>query len=451
MTDGGSGAVLVPSGRARRAARGPRRRVGVLLVGMALMAACGVGALGRGGATSPILRTVMVGGAPELSLALDDQTSRAFVFNRQDATLSVLDTETGALLRTVSVGQSYVWLAVDRPTRHVFVSSYGDGTISMLDARSGSVLRTVSDSDSDTREIKVDERINQAFVGHRDSSALTVLDGRTGIMLRHLAVCGGPSRLAIGERTGHLFAKCNDGTTDMLDARTGRLLRQVANNSGPDGGLTVDEYTGRVFTMGDAPQMDVLDARTGAYLRNLPQDSSAGPVVDERTGNVYCVLGDAGAVTPPHRSEVLVFDGHSGALLHRFPVPANPISLAVDSRTGRVLVGSAGPLDSSGIPTSSGTVSVLDGTSGRVLRTLQVGFTPTDIAVDVQHRRALVVSSYTDVNGGDTEISRRPRESWWPQVLRRITHVICCLPFRAPAPPAPTTDGTVTTIDLTRL
>lgn len=36
-------------------------------------------------------------------------------------------------------------------------------------------------------------------------------------------------------------------------------------------------------------------------------------------------------------------------------------------------------------------------------------------------------------------------------MLRRITHVICCLPFPAPAPLAPTTDGTVTTIDLTRL
>ena len=76
---------------------------------------------------------------------------------------------------------------------------------------------------------------------------------------------------------------------------------------------------------------------------------------------------------------------------------------------------------------------------------------PTEIAIDGPARRALIVSGYTDVNGNDTEISWRPQESWWPQVLRRLKQVICCLPFQAPAPPAPTTDGTVTTIDLTRL
>jgi YVTN family beta-propeller protein len=45
------------------------------------------------------------------------------VFNRADNTVSVLDTASGALLRTVSVGSTYVWLAVDRPTTRVFVSN----------------------------------------------------------------------------------------------------------------------------------------------------------------------------------------------------------------------------------------------------------------------------------------------------------------------------------------
>jgi DNA-binding beta-propeller fold protein YncE len=113
-------------------------------------------------------------------------------------------------------------------------------------------------------------------------------------------------------------------------------------------------------------------------------------------------------------------------------------------------VGSLDPVDGSSAPTTDGIVSVLDGASGRVVRTVRVGFTPTDIAIDALHRRALVVSSYSDVSNYNP-MSWRPRESWWPQVLRRIKQVVCCLPFQAPAPPAPTTDGTVTTIDLSRL
>jgi DNA-binding beta-propeller fold protein YncE len=457
MTDAGSDTMLVPSGSARRAARRPGRRAGVLLAGMALVAACGVAVAGRG-ETSPVLRTVTVGGDPERSLVIDDQTSRAFVFNRNDFpnTVSVLDTRTGALVRTVSVGSAFVKMAVDRPTGHVFLSSGGDATISMLDARSGSVLRTVTDSDDSTRDIAVDERTNQVFVGHRDSSTVTVLDGRTGSILRHLSVCVGPFAVAVSERTGHLFAKCNDGTTDMLDARTGRVLHRTANG-GAWCRAYVDELTNRVFETEGPAVTDVLDAQTGAHLTALPAitpfDCFDDLAVDNRSGRIYVGLGGAnpGDNTAINSSVVVVLDGRTAAVLHRFPVSTNPLALAVDSLTGRILVGSVGALDSNGVPTGNGMVSVLDGTTGRILRTLQVGFNPSDIVVDGPARRALVVSSFTDMNGNQSAIPWRPREGWWPQVLRRIKQVVCCLPFKAPAPPAPTTNGTVTTIDLTRL
>ena len=114
-----------------------------LLVGLALAAACGVAVARRGG-IDPILRTVTVGHAPYWTLALDEQTGRAFIFNRQDGTLNVLDTRTGALLRTVTLTPGNVWLAVAEQAERVFVSGYDTGTITMLDARSGAVLHSVA-------------------------------------------------------------------------------------------------------------------------------------------------------------------------------------------------------------------------------------------------------------------------------------------------------------------
>ncbi len=86
-----------------------------------------------------------------------------------------------------------------------------------------------------------------------------------------------------------------------------------------------------------------------------------------------------------------------------------------------------------------------------ILHTVQIGVSPSDVAVDAQTGRVLVVNSYSDTHGKGALKAWHPYESWWPQVLRRIRQVICCLPFQAPSPPAPTTNGTVMTLDLARL
>jgi len=429
-----------------------RRRSVVIVPLLALVATGGIAAAVVSRATADVaVRTVTVGRAPYWTLTVDERTSRAFVFNRQDGTLNVLDTRTGTLLRTVTLTPGNVWLAVAERAGRVFVSGYDTGTITMLDARSGAVLHSVANGTD--MGLAVDEGTNHVFVGSANSTMI-MLDARSGAVLRRLPVCHEPFAIAVSARTGHVFAKCDDGTTDMLDARTGRVLHTIANNSGSYGAMLVDEQTNRVFTVGNRPQLDVLDARTGEYLHTLAFDATAwSPVADERTGRVYLTLGDANAVTaPPHKSEVAVLDGQSGALLRRIPVAANPFSLAIDPWTGRVLVGSAGPLDSlSDLPTGDGTLSVLDAARGRVLRAIRIGAGPSDVAIDAQAKRALVVNSYSDTHGKGALKAWRPRESWWPQALRRVKQVICCLPFQAPAPPAPTTNGTVTTLDLSHL
>jgi len=79
-------------------------------------------------------------------------------------------------------------------------------------------------------------------------------------------------------------------------------------------------------------------------------------------------------------------------------VGQSPGPIAVDTRTGRVFVVNRGPLDSgyggSGNPlgSSAGSVSVLDATTGHVLRTQTVGRGPALIAVDERLGRVFVVN-----------------------------------------------------------
>jgi len=81
---------------------------------------------------------------------------------------------------------------------------------------------------------------------------------------------------------------------------------------------------------------------------------------------------------------------------------------AVDPRTGRVFVPTSRQLGSDGSPEGPGTVTVLDGRSGALLRTLPVGHAPLAVALDGRTRRVFVLNSgyqptpqsTTSVDGG---------------------------------------------------
>ena len=421
--------------------------------------------------SGPIVAFATVGKDP-WPLVVDAATSRAFVYNRTDGTVSTINTVSGALLRTVSAGSQFAFMAVDQRTHRLFVSSGGDDTIYMLDARSGVVLHHVTEPNALTpRQPVVDEQTNRVFVGHRDPDIVTMLDARSGVILRDIGVCSGSFAMAVSARTGHIFAKCNDGTTDMLDGRTGRVLRTISITPGQFGFAFVDEYTNRVFVSGSINAIDVLDARTGTLLHTITNvDAVTTPFVDERTGRVYAALGGPGIPNSnpsfpglsAATSQIAVLDGWTGRVLHRIIVMANPTIITVDSHNSHILVGSVGPVASGSEPAGYGVLSVVDAASGATLRRVSIGILPADMAIDARTGHVLVDNETVDLNifssGSSGALTTSPPETGWARtkrhILEGIKHILpSWLPFKlmVPPPPSPPTRGTVTTLDLARL
>jgi DNA-binding beta-propeller fold protein YncE len=375
-----------------------------------------------GVAIGPVVRTVAVGRQPSGALIVDAQSGRAFVANQSDFTVSMLDTTSGSVLRTFSGSGGYKWVAVENDGRRVLVNDANSGTISVLDGHTGAILRTFvfpSDSHGDASQgaLVVDDRTGHVFMVHPAGRTITMLDARSGAVLRSIDVCRGPQEVSVSARTGHVFVKCNDGTTAMLDAGSGRVLARVSTGS-TYGCVLVNERTNRVFELGDSmvgsPHLAMLDAQTGRLLRMITtlrldtydtgsmssQRGCPNVAIDPRSGRVYVAhLGPGRSGSTATGGEVAVVDGQTGAILRWFPVLANPACVAVDSQTGHLLVGSVGPVDSSGLPLGHGTLSVLDGVSGRVLRSVVVGRSPSAVVVDERTRRALVVNSNSDIYG----------------------------------------------------
>src|ERR671933_2348903 len=107
---------------------------------------------------------------------------------------------------TSTVGRAPLALAVDGQTRRVFVANFGSATVSMLDAGSGAVLATTAVVPyPDTLAIATTP--GRVFVASSVSSMnpdrVNVLDARTGRLLRTVAAGKGVHALAVDERSGH--------------------------------------------------------------------------------------------------------------------------------------------------------------------------------------------------------------------------------------------------------
>ncbi len=398
--------------------------IGLLLALLILLAGGLVLAVGD----TPVIGSAIVGPQP-FPLVGDDVSARAFAYASPNAsnsligTVTVIDTPSGRALHTTAIGPrvafgpTAAFAAVDRHTGHVFVDG-DDGSIAMLDASTGRLLHILTDTASpDNRQIVADEQTARVFIGHRDESVVTMIDGRSGAMLRRIAVCGSPFALGLSGRLGRVFVKCNDGTTDVLDARMGRVLRGITTGTAW-GTVVADEQTGRVFVISDvAGQLSVLDARTGTLVRTLPLGGFAA--TDERSGHVFLarVLPNA---TGSH--EVIMLDGRTGAVLRHIPVAANPGAPVVDPQTGHVFIASVGPVDASGNPSTYGTLTILDGASGTVVRTMNVGFNPGDMLIDGRARRLLVSHPALAYNPSwpSGPLTASPPESGWQQARRRV-------------------------------
>jgi DNA-binding beta-propeller fold protein YncE len=411
------------------------------------------------GTQSPILRTVSIGRMPG-NYNLDVADSRLDIQNMGDGTFSTIDTRTGRLapqpgsLRTDTGGT-----VIDAQVGHLFKVGPTVGRLLMQDVHTGALLRTIPVPWTATNtllEVLVDERAGRAYLDYRQAAQVIVLDTHTGRVIATKPACPASAYPVLSRRAGHLFVPCGDGSTDLIDVHIVRAPTTVQTNLGTAVAGLADEATGRVFLAG-TNQLVVLNAATGRVLQALavfewtPIPTYPGGIFaqDTRTGDVLVVATAQLAISPPSFSEVLVLDGRSGRIRHRWAVPKNPTSVLVNPLTGHVLVTSVGPTDAQAEPMGSGTLSVLDGRTGKMLRRIVVGLLPAALQADT-HTGHLFLINHNTTRAG-LPLSRRRPEGTLSHLLRTVKARVQWLPFTPPSPPPPPSTATVMMLDLTTL
>ncbi len=396
-------------------------------------------------------------------VVVDSQTGHVFVTSYSDTRVSghvaMLDATSGALLHTVALPLLPTALALDPRAARVYVvgatDTAGDGAVSILDTHSGILLRTTILPPL-TRGIAVDAHAGRVYVGSAGAGytgsrgVVSVLDARTGRQVHTVAVGGDPWVLAVDDRTRHLviarylWVTARGGgyvTTHLttLDARSGRIIRDLALGRVGISALAVDDQAGRAIALtnnffgSNSGAVQILDTTTGALVRSIPltglpvalvADIRVGRVVVTyngparvvtmtQTGSGGVVQGRSVSLASTSTGRVSVLETRSGRILRTAQVDGVPGAVALGVTPGHVLVASASPSGTTGRPPGVGTITLLDESTGRIQNIARVAATLNERTLAVNNRTGRVFT----LHEGVTSATQDPW-GWIPSWLR---------------------------------
>ena len=189
----------------------------------------------------------------------------------------------------------------------------------------------------------VDERRYHLFVVATMNNTVDELDTRTGILLRTIPVGLAPCAMALDPRTGQAFVSNLDSdSVSVLDTVRGLTLRTIAVGRAPST-LVLDAQGGRIVTANQQDStVSIVDIRHPAAARTLPVGyAPTALAVDWRAHRALVATMSAGSGVgsyPRGQASLRVVDLLTGTILHTTSIGRDPIAMAVDDRTERILV-----------------------------------------------------------------------------------------------------------------
>jgi DNA-binding beta-propeller fold protein YncE len=218
---------------------------------------------------------------------------------------------------------------------------------------------TVFDADTD-----------RVYVAHGDR--VTVVDARSAKIVGQVAgIPGGTHGIAISSATGQGFTDDGkNGQAIAFDLKTLTLRHQIATDVDADA-VTIDKATGHIFVIeGDPGAITVIDPRTDGVAATIKVGEKLEYGVGDGAGMIY-VAGE-------EKGDIVAIDARTNGVIAHWPVPGcdSPHGLAMDKAGRRLFMGCVNSV-----------MMVVDAKSGHVVATLPIGRGSDAIAFDPKRKR----------------------------------------------------------------
>ncbi len=296
------------------------------------------------GPRAAVIDEVAVGASPR-NIAVTGDGQHLYATNREDDTVSVVDTGDGRVLRTLAVGTGTgpEGIAVAPGGATAYVVNNGKDTVGVLDTASGRIDQTIP-VDGFPTDIAVAPDGRTAFVTAQTTGQVLAIDTATSALRTLVATGGRPQSLTVSHDGRTVLV--TDGGLDALllvDAASGAVTAQVPVGPGPDGvALSPDGRTAYVVNIG-GDSLSVVDLSGAVVRATIPVGSRPIAVAIHPDGHsAYVTNNDSGTIS--------VIDTATDVVIDSLAVGSLPEAVAVAPDGKRIYAVNAG----------DGTLSVID-------------------------------------------------------------------------------------------
>ena len=163
------------------------------------------------------------------------QAGKAYVVNRLSNNVSVIDTETHAVIATIPVDSDPLDVGINPSRSAVYVTNNGSGSMSIIDLTSNTVIQTVGDAYG-PMGIAVDPSGSRFFVSDWEGTygLMYVVDAATYAAIVSFRIGNQPWRVATnadGSRT--CVTNYQDNTISIIDTVSKAVIATVPVGSYP--------------------------------------------------------------------------------------------------------------------------------------------------------------------------------------------------------------------------
>jgi YVTN family beta-propeller protein len=243
-------------------------------IALALLAA-GTFAFARPDSGYHLLQTYKFAAAPGSTMEYFDYVTvdplARRVYLSRGSAVEVMNADTGALVGYIPGFKRQHGVALAPELNRGFISDGELAQVTIFDLKTLKTLGQVK-ADPDTDCVVYDPASKRAFSMNGDSSSSTVIDAKTGSVVKTIPLGGSPE-FAVADGKGIIYANLSDkNQIAAIDTRT--LEVKSKWSTAPSGGstaLAIDREHRRLFSSGRNPQMlVVMDADNGKIIQSFP-------------------------------------------------------------------------------------------------------------------------------------------------------------------------------------
>lgn len=220
--------------------------------------------------------------------------------NGEDASVTLFNGATGAVVATIPVGNGPDGISVDARRGWLIVTEEDGDSLSLIDPVRRRVIKRIALGGAP--EAAVSDASGTVFDNMGERPEIAVVDPDRGVVVKRIPLpgCDAPTGIAYDRRSDVILSVCRNGSVEIVSAKSRAVRKVLRVGAGPDA-VMVDSRRGRFFVpSGATGELNVFQANANGdvySVEHVPTEiGSRTGAVDPSTGTVYV---PAATLMPP--------------------------------------------------------------------------------------------------------------------------------------------------------